>query len=66
MNFPPIKAWLQSLVSWMELMMPLVLGAQDVTVYGGVWLKLKMLSLVKVWVEVPLNPLIEVKCLPRT
>src|SRR6185437_7523761 len=48
-NFPPIKAWLQSLVSWMELTTPLVLGAQDVIVYGAVWLKLKMLFLVKVW-----------------
>src|SRR5579871_1318974 len=48
-NFPPIKACWQSLVSWMELTMPLVLGVQDVIVYGAVWLKLKMLLLGKVW-----------------
>src|ERR1700752_505846 len=48
-NFPPIKAWLQSAVNWIELTAPLTAGAQDVTAYGAVWLKLKTLFRVKVW-----------------
>src|SRR5215470_17316827 len=33
----------------MELTVPLTLGAHEVTWYGAVWLKLKMLFRVKIW-----------------
>src|SRR5262249_54151169 len=47
-KLPPIKAWWQSLVSWIELTVPLTFGVHEVTLYGAVRLKLKMLCRVKV------------------